>query len=104
MKINFLTELTDLDGSPITDKDKPVTLKTISLTALLAQYADEQALSGEDKMKRFQIAEKIAAANADDPHIDLKAEEIAEIKKLIGKGFGPLIVGRCFNTLDPKGE
>lgn len=100
MKIDFSSILTDIDGQAMTDKDKPVTLKTVSQIALLAAFDDERGLSGDEKVKRFILAEKIGKK----PICDLKAEEIAEIKKCIGKGYPPIIVGRAWSLLDKTEE
>lgn len=102
MKIDFSKVLLDLKGEPLMEgappNEKPITLSSILCTALLAQYPDEQSLSGKEKAKRFQIALKIVDGGEQDVSVD----DVAEMKKLIGKGFGPLIVGRAYEMLDPQ--
>ena len=98
MKINFDQALKALDGQPIMNETQQVTLKTVTVNSLLALFQDEQNLSGEEKAKRYVLATRIYA----NPDIDLVAEEIALIKKLIGKMYAPLIVGQCFNILDSR--
>jgi hypothetical protein len=98
-KIKILTALTTLEGVEMNDEnEKKITLRLIACNALQATFDDERNLSGEEKIKRFNLALKIT--KTDFP--DLSAEEIAEIKKLIAKGYPPLIVGRCYEILDPK--
>jgi hypothetical protein len=53
-------------------------------------------LAGEDKFKRWQIAQKI------DEHLEaeISVEDVALIKRLIGKAFGPIVVGPAFQLLE----
>ena len=74
-----------------------LTLAVIAENALLQAYSDEQNLSGEEKIKRYALARKIA----DNPKTDLSAEEIALLKKLIAKSYNPLITGQSWHMLDP---
>ena len=94
MKINFNQPIHNIQGEDIKD----LTLKSISVEALLATFSDEQSLSGEEKAKRYLLATRIYA---DSEGLDLTVEEIAKIKQLIGKGYGPLIVGQTWEMLDP---
>jgi hypothetical protein len=68
-------------------------------TALYAALPDEQQLSGEEKDRRGELARSIRAATAGD--FKLKLEDLALIKKLIGKAYGPLIVNGAWRLLDP---
>ena len=91
---------TDLDGKEIPSQNgKPATLGGVSVDALLATFQDEQNLSGEEKLKRWELAVKIK--NGVDP-VELSVEEIALIKKLIGKAYGPLISGQAWQMLEGK--
>ena len=101
MKINFDTILTNLNGQALKDeKDEPTSLKTVAVNALMQPYPDERELSGEDKLKRFSIALLIQPGG----DIDLNAEQVSLIKKLIGKLYTPLIVGRAYPLLDPPAD
>jgi len=77
---------------------EPFTLKTACFNVLGATIKGEENLSGKDKMKRFELAMKIK----DSGEINLTSEEITLLKELIGKMYGTLIVGRCYEILDPK--
>ncbi len=99
--IDFSSPITQLDGQPFIDKDgKPIhtTLAIVAENALLASYQDEQNLSGEDKVKRFVLAHKI---HDDEKNVELTADEITLIKKLIAKSYNPLITGESWRILDP---
>ena len=95
MKINFNQPIKNIQGEEIKD----LTLKTVSVEALLATFSDEQSLSGEEKAKRYLLATRIYA-NPED--IDLTVEEISKIKQLIGKGYGPLVVGQAWEILEGR--
>lgn len=99
-EVDFTTPLAQLDGKPFLGPDgKPVetTLGSVAETALLGSYADEQNLSGEDKVKRFYLANKIHNNRA----ASLTTEEVTLIKRLIAKTYNPLVVGLAWTILDP---
>ena len=104
--IDFTVVLKDLNGEDIiernlapdnTAKSKPLTLGAVAANALLAQFEDEKNLSGEEKVKRYGLAMRVVSSK----DAALKAEEVAEIKKLVAKAYSPLIVGRAWGLLDP---
>jgi hypothetical protein len=97
MKIDFSAVIKDLDGGAVKDGDKDATLGRVTCTALLASYADEQNLPAEDKVKRFRLAE-IAARGSEQ---EMKVDDVALVKKLIGKAFAPLVVGRAYDIIEP---
>lgn len=100
MKVDFNYVIRDLKGEAVLDGKDEFTLKTVACNALLMPYPDEQQLSGTDKYRRFKLADKISSANGED--VDLSAEEVTDLKKLIAKAFSPLVVGRAFDKLDPQ--
>lgn len=99
-KINFGTELLDIRGvAPIKNADgAAVTLRDVALQALNANYQDEQHLAASEKVRRFQLAVKIANSDC----LELESEDIAALKALIGKAWNPLAVGRAFEILEGK--
>jgi len=99
MKIDFTKQLKDLDGKTIVEKDGAITLKSICINSLMANYQDEKNLSGEEKFKRYELAMKISENGKD---VDLKAEDISLIKQLVGKAFTPLVVGQTYKMLEDK--
>lgn len=94
---NFDQTIKDLEGNPVKDdKENVITLKSIAIGALMASYQDEQNLSGEEKFKRYNLALKI---NAGGP-VEISAEDLSDLKKLIGKGFSVLAVGQAYGLLE----
>ena len=105
MKINFNEPFVDLSNEPIIEKtqigketkDVTIILKAICTTALLA-LQEKENLSGEEKVKRYELAKRIFAGG----EINLKTEQIVLLKDLIGKSFTPIIVGQAFRMLEGK--
>jgi len=109
MKINVTQQLTELDGTPmvtgkqvcqmcgqVVSETEPFTVRLAATRALSATFRDEQSLTGDEKWPRFHLALRIT--DEDEP--DLKAEDIVLIKKVVGKMYGPVIVGRVWSILD----
>lgn len=102
MIIDFGATIHNIKGEPMEDETGPVTLGRITTNALLADYPDEHdqrgasTLNGEQKAKRFKLA---LLATTEAP-ADVSVEDMAEIKKLVPKAYGPLVVGRVFDILE----
>lgn len=75
---------------------KDLTLAKIAIEALYGTYEGEK-LEGEKKNERFLLSLRLVGK------VDLKAEEISLLKRLIGKNSPTLVVGRAYQLLDPKG-
>lgn len=99
MKIDFDTKITGLRGETLKDGEQDFTLASAACTALLSVFDDERDLDAKTKISRYKLAMKIVEANG--AGVDLSVEEVSDVKKLIGKAFAPLIVGRAFEILDP---
>lgn len=106
--IDFGTEIVQIDGKPYVDKEgKPekTTLGSICEQALLANYPDEDATAakgdgleiGKEKARRYRLALKIRDGKA----VELGAEEVLLLKRLVAKSFTTYIVGRVWTLVDP---
>lgn len=84
-------------GQPLGER-KPFTLRFACTRALSAVYRDEQGVSGDKKFERGVLALKIH----NDDTVDLKAEEIAMVKKLVAKMYGPIVILQVHNLLEGK--
>lgn len=100
MKRDFSTQLKSLDGEPLVNQGKPFTLGAAVIGALMTPFDDEAHISGEQKFNRYNLAVKINAPSA----AEVSAEEIAQMKLVVGKAYGPLVVGQVFNLLDADYE
>ena len=96
MLIDFKKPILDLKGEPMKNGENPFLLGMACQEALTATFQDEQALPAPEKVKRFMLALKIEGALP----VDVSIEDAAEIKKLVGKAYGPLIVGRVYEIFD----
>lgn len=98
---DFSTVLRGEDGVPYKDEliaQKPdLTLGLVSFHALLGEYKDEPNLPGEEKYRRGELAARVRDAG----ELQLKAEEVALLKKVVAKAYGPLIVFKTWPLLDP---
>lgn len=94
MKYQLATPLTNIDGSPIkSPTGESVSFKTICV-ACLVQAQDK---GPEDKVAAFKLAVKIETAKKE---VELTAEEVTRIKRLIGESMPVVIVGRMHELLD----
>jgi hypothetical protein len=95
MKMIFGRELLDFAGAPLQGNGTAVTLKSVALEALLAVIPDEKNLSGEEKAQRYLLAQRIYKGEE-----EYTVEEIGTIKTLIGKAYGPVVVGAAWGLLE----
>jgi hypothetical protein len=56
---------------------------------------------GGEAYKQYRLAERIEQAEGE---IELQAEEIAQIKDVIGRLYIPLIIGQLYDILEGKSE
>ncbi len=98
MKIPIDTLMRNLGGEVIEEDDKPITLRIVFTSALISQNQGDKP-SGEQKARRYALAVRTQQAKGD---LELSVDEAAEIKKLIGLRYGPLIVGQAWEIIDPK--
>lgn len=101
---DFTAPILDFDNGPASACPasepacgKVLTLSDVSVASLMGVFPDERDLNGDEKVKRFALAMRVR--NAKD--ITLTAEEISLLKRLIGKSYGPLVVGRAWPMIDP---
>jgi hypothetical protein len=96
MKLDVNSVIEDLEGSPIMDGDKPVTLGAISKFALLNAFPDEK-IDNSKKVERFDLAMKISIAmKQTSSETEFSPEEVSVIRDVVGRGYAPLIVGRVY--------
>lgn len=96
MKVDFSAPILDMADAPIVEAGRHITLGAVACTALLGQYPGEN-LDGAEKVRRFKLA-KIASVGG---VAELTVESVADIKTLIAKAYGPLVVGRAYSIIDP---
>jgi len=96
---NFIkTQTGDYFIKTIEVPEEKLTLKDICLNVLMSLDKDEKT-DGEEKYKRFKLGMLIGDSKE---YVELDAEEITKIKKLIGNLYSPLILGQCYDILENK--
>ena len=115
MRVEFRTVLKDIDGKDMEEPKRdpmgvvvtegegeeekavmaPVTLLRICKRALMATFEDEKKLDGVEKLKRWTLAQKINGGNT-----EVESEDVTMLKTLIGKGWGPGVVGPAYTILE----
>ena len=99
MQVDFSKEFKQFDGKIIIEtQENPVafTLRTASINGLMFKGENEK-LSGEEQMKRFDLSTLIYAST--EP-VDLASEQVVLIKEQIAKIYSPLIVGQVWKMLE----
>lgn len=103
MKLDFTQKIKNLDGQVITqekgEQKKELTLKDICVDALLSNFESDR-VDGNEKLDRYNLAVKIKLAHDSGELIELTVVEIEKIKKLVGLGYGTMVVGQVFIMLD----
>ena len=95
MKIKVAQNLSDINGEPLIDSAGTMTLRQVLQNVLLNSLPGDEALSGEDKVILWNLAQDTRS-----DEVDWAPENIVRAKARIGKGYGPLIVGQVFEMLD----
>jgi hypothetical protein len=96
MKVDVTAVLKSLKGETLQDGESDVSLRSVATAALMMVYPDEQAVGGEEKFSRYKLALRMNA----DSSVELTPEEAAKVKQLIGKAFGPAVVGPAYELLN----
>lgn len=97
MKLDFNVKLKSLNDDNLKDdKGKEVTLGSVCVEALLLNYSEEGPISGEEKKSRWDLASKISKVEP----TEMVIEEVALIKKLIGRAYGAAVVGPAYTLLE----
>lgn len=99
MKVDFNTPIKDIKGVVVKNGQDDLTLESIACTVLLGVAAGDENIDPKVKIRRFKLAVKLSEGKGE---VDLSAEDIADLKALIGKNYAPLVVGRAFEILDPE--
>ena len=99
MKIDLDFIFLTMEGDSLKNPESkaPLTMKQACVGALLGNYRDEQNLSGEEKSKRFELAMDMQMAKGE---FNLKTEDAALLKKLIGKQWSTLVCGQAYRVIE----
>ena len=102
MEINFDQKLKTLDGEDLKMQgtNEAVDLKTVCLQSLISSTDNDQTIKPEKKLTYYKLAQKIN----DGGKVDIKVEDIADLKKLIGNNpmMNIIVVGQVYLMLEGK--
>lgn len=96
MKINFNTVLTHIDGEPLKNKGKELTLKAASVEALMMILESDRSATGEAKFKCYELAAKVHGGD----EVEITPEDATLLKKRIGEAYGAAVVGPAYKLLN----
>ena len=98
MKISLTTVILDEDDLPFQEKGKPLTASVLFRRACLADVDKTgQPVKGEDKVKRYDLYEKLTAAKGAET-VDLDVEDVNLLNECIYV-FGILPLGQLRKIL-----
>lgn len=96
MIIKCKEALKDLEGKELKDADGSIiTNAKIFINALITPQEEDHQLSGEEKLKRFQLAQKFFHGD----EVEVTSEEVTTLKTLVAKLYSVLIVGQILEWL-----
>ena len=95
MKIDFDQPMLELDGSPIVDGGKTVTLKDVALRALTTPMDDDRAVNGEAAFKRLELARRVYKGGTQ----DVDPGEAVTIRDRAARIFTVVISGQAYELL-----
>jgi len=105
MKIDFSQSIRQLDGTPmiVMNPDGSIasdfsTLAKISVHALNLLMPGDENVAPTKKFERGLLAIKIYEAT--EPVDMASAEQVSDLKSLIGRSFGSLIIARAFDIIE----
>jgi len=76
-----------------------MTFASVCSTALLTPTDEDKNLSGDEKVKRFKLAQRLYDADAE-AGVDLTVEEAALLKLVTSKLYTALVVGQLYGVLE----
>lgn len=109
MKLAVNNTIDGLDGKPMTyEEEKEIagskakmtitlTFKKVTTDALCTLYQDEKDLSGEEKIKRALLAQKIYSAQ---DIVEITVDEAGLIKKLVNRLYGTIPYFRVHEMIE----
>lgn len=92
MKINFDAPILRIDGTEFAEKPS---LKTVCFMAATNQLPGDDAMPVDEKLALYGLAQKAHAGGVQ----ELVVEDVALLRKRIGKAFGVEVVGAAFALL-----
>jgi hypothetical protein len=100
--INFDQVLETLDGKELkmSGTDMSVDLRTVCIQSLIGSTDTDQTIKPEKKLSYYTLAQAINKGGK----VEVKAEDIADLKRLIGSNpmMNIIVVGQVYEMLEGK--
>lgn len=98
MKFKAETLIRNYKDEPISRSDEDDTQITLGEILTMACVAADPTkwTTGEEKLKIYRVLQKVSVEG----EIDLKAEELALVKELVGQSHSVIVVGPVWDLLD----
>lgn len=96
MKLDFDTPIRDLKGELVKEGEDILTFSRVVVSAMFVPLQEDQAASGDQKVKQFKIA-MLADKGGE---ATLTVEDVALIKQRVAKVYGALVVGRIYEIIE----
>lgn len=97
MKVKTDQLITDLSNKPIKDTDgSELTLGDVLCNALMGAPQGEK-LDGKESVKKYNLALRIH----NNGEVELSAEEVVDLLKVVGSMYLPMVAGAVYHILDP---
>lgn len=109
---SFTATIKGLDGRPIMQDSIegdgelrkvvriPLRLGDACVAALTSDLQSERGVDGAEKFKRYLLAERIHIGMAGNAAIEVDAEEISLLKRLVSLMYVPMVVGPAYRALE----
>lgn len=101
MKIDLTQIITGIGGKPMPDGDGDMTLKKGLLFALMGMDPNQKTASVEEALQLRRLFDKLDRAEYD---IELKSDEVVQLKKVVASRLTPFIAGSVIDLLEPQVE
>lgn len=108
MRVDFNTKILGYDGKPAkmdnTEKAEEMTLGRLAIFALNYMTDKDREMKAEKKIHRGVLSQDIynATKEGKDGIVDIPIEDVTMIKELIMPIWGPMVIMRVDEILDPK--
>lgn len=98
MKINPTQVLKNYEGEPLKDSGKDLTLgrALINTINLVIAGDEETKMNAEEQVRAYELSIKLL----NEEEVELKAEDVANIKKRIVKTYSPVVAGQVIQILE----
>lgn len=105
MRVDLSLTFDDIDGEKVVRSEADRTPVTLGYAAALSLGINHREDSPDEKYHKGKLRLRILAAeNASESLISLKAKEIEIVKKAIGEAYGPVIVTPAFDALEGESD